>query len=107
MIHNMKPILEQSQKRTMLASHIYTGMKEITQEEYIQFLKTHDFVVIENIKVPLVKNHVITEYEPKDFKLETTTVWSFPERGEWATHKGNYRANWSPYIPRNLILTVF
>ncbi|MEM3610379.1 MAG: DNA methyltransferase [Candidatus Anstonellales archaeon] len=31
-------------------------------------------------------------------------MWSFPERGEWATHKGNYRANWSPYIPRNLIL---
>ncbi|MEM5861357.1 MAG: DNA methyltransferase [candidate division WOR-3 bacterium] len=79
-------------------------MKEITHEDYIRFLKTHDFVVIENVKVPLTKNHIITEYEPKEFKLETTTVWSFPERGEWATHKGNYRANWSPYIPRNLIL---
>ncbi|MHA2635899.1 MAG: DNA methyltransferase [bacterium JZ-2024 1] len=79
-------------------------MKEITQEEYIRFLKTHDFVVIEDVKVPLIKNHIISEYEPKEFKLETTTVWSFPERGEWATHKGNYRANWSPYIPRNLIL---
>lgn len=79
-------------------------MKEIGQEEYIQFLKNHDFVVIENVKVPLIRNHIISEYEPKEFKLETTTVWSFPERGEWATHKGNYRANWSPYIPRNLIL---
>ncbi|MEM5830864.1 MAG: DNA methyltransferase [candidate division WOR-3 bacterium] len=79
-------------------------MKEITYEEYIEFLKTHDFVVIENVKVPLKKIHTISEYEPKDFKLETTTIWSFPERGEWATHKGNYRANWSPYIPRNLIL---
>ncbi|MEO0263389.1 MAG: DNA methyltransferase [candidate division WOR-3 bacterium] len=48
--------------------------------------------------------HKIEEFEPKDFKLETTTVWSFPDRGEWATHKGNYRGNWSPYIPRNLIL---
>ncbi|MCM8785984.1 MAG: methyltransferase domain-containing protein [Candidatus Omnitrophica bacterium] len=79
-------------------------MKEITEEDYYQFLKSHDFVVIENIKVPLIKNHIIQEYEPKDFKLETTTIWSFPDRGQWATHKGNYRANWSPYIPRNLIL---
>jgi len=32
------------------------------------------------------------------------TVWSFPERGNWATHDARYRGNWSPYIPRNLIL---
>jgi len=36
--------------------------------------------------------------------LETTTVWSFPERGAWATHNPNYRGNWAPQIPRNLIL---
>lgn len=36
--------------------------------------------------------------------LETTTVWSFPERGNWATHKPTYRGNWAPQIPRNLIL---
>jgi DNA modification methylase len=29
---------------------------------------------------------------------------SFPKRGNWATHKGNYRGNWAPEIPRNLIL---
>ncbi|HCD09355.1 MAG TPA: site-specific DNA-methyltransferase, partial [Thermoanaerobacter sp.] len=23
-----------------------------------------------------------------DFKKEITTVWSFPERGKWKTHKG-------------------
>ena len=39
-----------------------------------------------------------------DFKPETTTVWSFPERGAWATHKSTYRGNWAPQIPRNLIL---
>ncbi|MCI4319784.1 MAG: methyltransferase domain-containing protein [Thermoplasmata archaeon] len=39
-----------------------------------------------------------------DYKPERTTVWSFPDRGEWATHSGSYRGNWSPYIPRNLIL---
>jgi hypothetical protein len=69
------------------------GMREITEAEYKDFLKNHDLVVIDNVKVPLVKEHVITKFEPENFKLETTTVWSFPERGDWATHKGNYRAN--------------
>lgn len=36
--------------------------------------------------------------------MEDTTIWSFPDRGKWATHSGKYRGNWSPYIPRNLIL---
>lgn len=31
-------------------------------------------------------------------------MWSFPERGNWAIHSGGYRGNWSPYVPRNLIL---
>jgi DNA modification methylase len=31
-------------------------------------------------------------------------VWNFPDRGNWATHDGTYRGNWSPYVPRNLIL---
>lgn len=47
---------------------------------------------------------VVKKYEPDNFKLETSTVWSFPFRGEWATHNGSYRGNWSPYVPRNLIL---
>ena len=42
--------------------------------------------------------------QPNNFKLESTTVWSFPDRGSHATHSGKYRGNWSPYIPRNLIL---
>lgn len=46
----------------------------------------------------------ITLWEPKNFKLENTTIWSFKNRGKWATHQGNYRGNWSPYIPRNIIL---
>jgi DNA modification methylase len=46
----------------------------------------------------------ITKWEPDNFELEMTTVWSFPERGNWATHDAKYRGNWSPYIPRNLIL---
>lgn len=42
--------------------------------------------------------------QPNNFKLEPTTIWSFPDRGSWATHSGKYRGNWSPYVPRNLIL---
>lgn len=41
---------------------------------------------------------------PYNFEQETTTVWSFKERGDWATHNPKYRGNWSPYIPRNLLL---
>ncbi len=46
----------------------------------------------------------IKRWQPKDFREETTTVWSFEQRGDWATHDGRYRGNWSPYIPRNVIL---
>src|SRR5262249_32383422 len=44
------------------------------------------------------------EWSPRGFRLESTSLWSFPERGRWATHDGEYRGNWSPYIPRNLIM---
>ncbi len=126
----------------------YILMREVPYAEYREFLKTHDHVVIEDVKVTLPKQHKITTFEPKEFecikckarhpkppkicrncleklssdeikkllelpseekfvpvkcKKETTTVWSFPDRGDWATHIGNYRGNWSPYIPRNLI----
>ena len=40
---------------------------------------------------------------PDNIPMERTTIWSFPDRGNWATHKGDYRGNWSPYIPHNLI----
>lgn len=46
----------------------------------------------------------ITKWEPENFELEMTTHWSFPQRGDWATHDAKWRGNWSPYIPRNIIL---
>jgi DNA modification methylase len=42
--------------------------------------------------------------QPEQFELETTTVWDFPRRGDWATHQSNYRGNFAPQIPRNLLL---
>ncbi|MEA5000356.1 MAG: DNA methyltransferase [Endomicrobiaceae bacterium] len=44
------------------------------------------------------------EFPSEDFELELNTVWSFPNRGNWATHDAKYRGNWSPYIPRNILL---
>lgn len=38
-----------------------------------------------------------------DAELQTTTVWSFPNRGKWLTHNAKYRGNWAPQIPSNLI----
>jgi DNA modification methylase len=42
--------------------------------------------------------------QPENFETETTTVWSFPKRGAWATHNPKYRGNFAPQIPRNAIL---
>ncbi len=46
----------------------------------------------------------IKKWGPDNFELEMTSVWSFPNRGDWATHDAKWRGNWSPYIPRNIML---
>ncbi|WP_288907459.1 TRM11 family methyltransferase [uncultured Desulfovibrio sp.] len=46
----------------------------------------------------------LKKFCPDNFELEMNSVWSFPQRGNWATHDAKYRGNWSPYIPRNLLL---
>lgn len=46
----------------------------------------------------------IRKLNPDDFEMECTTVWAFPRRGNWATHKSDWRGNWSPEVARNLIL---
>jgi len=53
---------------------------------------------------PSISPRKIKRWSPEDFRKETTTVWSFKKRGDWATHNPHYRGNWSPYIPRNIIL---
>ncbi|MBL7215296.1 MAG: RNA methyltransferase [Phycisphaerae bacterium] len=37
------------------------------------------------------------------FQSEFTTLWSFAERGSWATHNPNYRGNFAPQVARNII----
>lgn len=83
----------------------YRSMELVTHEDYLAFVKDHQGVEIEHVKVSLKGPYrTYINHPPNDYTPETTTVWSFPDRGDWATHAGNYRGNWSPYIPRNLIL---
>ncbi len=80
-------------------------MKLVTHEDYVEFRREHKEVGIEEVKVRLVGDWKITTLAPpSDYVPEVYNVWSFPGRGDWATHVGNYRGNWSPYIPRNLLL---
>jgi len=51
---------------------------------------------------PINKKGVI-QLNP-DFSLQKTTIWDFKKRGDWAVHTSDYRGNWPPQIPRNLIL---
>jgi len=59
-----------------------------------------------SVKLKIREKDKIKSWEPssEDFQLQTTTVWSFPLRGDWAVHQSDYRGNWAPEIPRNLIL---
>ena len=84
---------------------VYISMKEITYEDYLKFLKKKTSVIIGDVEIKLKKKWDIKSFgPPEEFMPERTTVWSFPNRGDWATHNGIYRGNWSPYVPRNLIL---
>lgn len=78
-------------------------MNEVGVDEYRKFLENHEEVQIENVNVKLMKNWKLEKLQPEQYSPEEWTVWSFPNRGDWATHVGNYRGNWSPFIPRNLI----
>jgi DNA modification methylase len=79
------------------------GMRLVEKKEYLGFIKTNNFVRIGNINIKLNREWNIKKYGPDNYRSEEWTVWSFQDRGDWATHSGNYPGNWSPYIPRNLI----
>jgi len=82
------------------------NMKEITEEEYKRYVSVHKHITVETTDLEIGQDWPIKQYQPDDFQLETSTVWSFPTRGTWATHYLNnkYRGNWAPQVPRNIIL---
>ena len=79
-------------------------MKEVTTADYDKYLKAYETVVVEGKDIRLDGYRRIKTFGPEQDQEQQTTVWSFPDRGRWATHKASYRGNWSPWVPRNLIL---
>jgi len=93
-----KLILEEKQRGN---SDFEIGKKYGVNYKYIEELVTKKRGVNLN---HFHTKRVISNLAPKDFQIQKSTVWSFKQRGNWATHSGEYRGNWSPYIPRNIIL---
>ena len=89
-----------------MANKKYIGMKEITDKDYKAFISKHKKIIIEDTELEIGNHNKIKILQPENFELETTTIWSFPDRGKWATHYLNakYRGNWAPQVARNLIL---
>lgn len=91
---------------------MYISMTEVTHEDYEEFLKAKGEVVFRDrigkrrVVIKLHGRQRISErrLQPRDFELEGTNIWSYPHRGNWATHKGNFRGNWAPQVARNIIL---
>jgi len=78
------------QEKARGALDLEIGQKYGVTFRYIERLITRSQGL--NISALKVSKKIKTLY-PKDFKEEQTTVWSFKQRG-----------NWSPYIPKNVIL---
>ncbi len=80
-------------------------MRRVDYSEYLEYVNRHDEIVVEDNRISL-KPIEIKRIIPSDEELTdvTTTVWSFPKRGSWATHRGDYRGNWPPQMARALIL---
>lgn len=83
-------------------------MNEISDEDYKNFIEVKKSIVIEDgkksLELEIGTKHDPHKFAPDNFKLQVINVWSFPQRGKWATHGGQYRGNWAPEIPRNILL---
>ena len=81
-------------------------MQEITEEDYQKYVTKNKSITIENHVLEIGQDWPLRYLQPEKFEIETNTAWSFPKRGDWATHYLNvkYRGNWAPQIARNLIL---
>ena len=84
---------------------VVVKMRRVAYEEYLNFVEKRAEIEVEGNRIKLepieVKRLHPTQEELTDV---STTVWSFPRRGAWATHRGDYRGNWPPQMARALIL---
>jgi DNA modification methylase len=81
-------------------------LEKFSVNRYLEFIEKNDKVNIGGREIPL-KPIKITRLGPKKDELGQVygTVWSFPKRGRWASHRSDFRGNWPPQIPRILIET--
>lgn len=79
-------------------------MKEITEKDFKLFVEKNKEVIVGGAKIKFGRAKAIKQYQPENFELERTNAWSFPDRGTWATHRGDFRGNWPPQVARNIIL---
>lgn len=82
----------------------FIRVKEIDDDLFREFRSRHDHVLIAGRTYSFGERAIDIPPPTESIPLETSTIWSFPKRGSWATHSGDYRGNWPPQIPRNLIL---
>ncbi|MCG7850013.1 MAG: hypothetical protein MIO93_12670, partial [ANME-2 cluster archaeon] len=61
-------------------------MNEITHQNYRNFIQNNPTVEIGDVSIVINKKLPVSKLAPAAFKPQTTTVWSFPDRGDWATH---------------------
>ncbi len=82
-------------------------MRPVPVEEYLRFIERNNAVEVggERIRLEPIK---VRRLEPVEEELTdvSTTVWSFPKRGSWGTHRGDYRGNWPPQMARAVILML-
>jgi DNA modification methylase len=80
-------------------------VREVPVEEYLDFASKNKSAAIGSQTIPLEPIEAVRlEPLPEELGDVSTTVWSFPKRGSWATHRGDHRGNWAPQVPRALIL---
>ncbi len=88
----------------MSSNAFFRQMQLVTKEDYLRVLAREGLVRIAGRRIRLRGSREIPlTGPPENYAYECDTVWSFPDRGRWATHDGEYPGNWSPYVPRNLI----
>ena len=80
-------------------------MREVALGEYLEYASKRGEVAVDGQVIKLEPVEVRRlEPSPEELADVSTTVWSFPRRGSWATHRGDYRGNWAPQVPRALML---
>ncbi len=85
-------------------------MCEVTEQDFKRFIRLHNKIIFSSgvkskpVIIKIGQKKKIKKFQPENFELEGTNVWSYPKRGDWATHKGDYRGNWPPQMVRNILL---